>query len=153
MHYPLAVRRVERVKDLAAEFDRPRHRHRPAKLRALDILHDEIIRPDIVKLANMRMVQRRNRPRLPLESRGKLRPGKLNRNDAIQPRIPRLPHLAHPARANRRDEFIGSESGAGREHYSCPLSFRQTFCRAKLGLSRAKLWIVPPFLSLIHISE
>jgi len=74
-----------------------------------DILHHQIIRADIVDLANMRMVQRPDRTRLSLKSLGVFSLKSLNRHDSVQPRIACFPHLAHATGADRRKQHVRPE--------------------------------------------
>ena len=110
------VRGVKRIEYLAREFDGLVNRQRAFQFRALDILHDEVIRPDVVKPADMRMIQRRDRPRFAFKSLAEFGLRDLECNRAVEPRVAGLPHFAHPGRADRREEFITSEvlSGAHR---------------------------------------
>ena len=75
-------------------------RQRPLQRRALDELHHQVIRPDVVELADVRMIQRRHGARFALEAFGELLLGDLDGDDAVEPRVARLPHLAHAARAD-----------------------------------------------------
>jgi len=107
------VRRIQRVQNLARILHRLVDRQRPLERLAFDILHHQVIRPDIVQRADMRMVQRRDRPRFPLEALGEFYRGDLDRDGAIKPRITRLVHLTHAARADGREDFIRTETCAG----------------------------------------
>src|SRR6516164_8999219 len=73
---------------------------------ALDVLQHERLRPNVVDLADMRMIQRGNRTRFLLESSRVLGLQPLNRDDAVQPRVARLPDLTHAARPERRQNFV-----------------------------------------------
>src|SRR6516165_3804327 len=73
---------------------------------ALDVLQHEIIRPNVVDLADMRMIQRGNRTRFLLESSRVLGLQPLNRDDAVQPRVVRLPDLTHAARPEGRQNLV-----------------------------------------------
>ena len=46
---------------------------------------------------------------------GHVRREDLDRDRALEPRVLRLVDLAHPARADRRDDLVGAEAGAGSE--------------------------------------
>ena len=64
----LAMRGGQRLRDLHRQPHRIAHGHRPFEGGALDVLHHQIVGPDVVQLADVRMVQRRNRASLALES-------------------------------------------------------------------------------------
>ena len=82
--------------------------------------HDQVIEsvltPDIVKCANVRVVELRDRFRLALETDlevgvlRQLRGKHLYRHGAAEAGVTRFPHLAHPARADRRDDFVRPEA-------------------------------------------
>src|ERR1039457_5096401 len=65
--------------------------------KAVDKLHHNIIRADVINLADVRMVERGNCFRFASKALGELRGGDLDRNQAIQARIPRWIHFAHAA--------------------------------------------------------
>ena len=64
----LPVRRVKRVEDLSRKFHGPLQRQRAAQWDTIDELHDEVIGTDIVEMADVRMIERRNRVCFPGES-------------------------------------------------------------------------------------
>ena len=74
---------------------------------AIDVLHDQIVRADVVELANVGMIQRRNRAGLALETIAVLTLQALDGDYTIETRITRLPYLAHAACANRRNQHVG----------------------------------------------
>ena len=85
---------------------------------AIDVLQDQIVRPDVVDLADVRMVQRSDRTRFLLESVEAIGVGRerrwqhLDRDLAPQSRITSAVHLAHAARADRRENLVRTEPGA-----------------------------------------
>src|SRR5262249_37248849 len=87
---------------------------------SLDILHYQIVRADIVKLADMRMVQRSDCPGFALESFAELLTRSLDGDDAIEPCVACLPHYTHSARADLRADVIPSQMCAGLDdgHFS-----------------------------------
>src|SRR5678815_1953558 len=62
------VSSFQRARDLDRLADRLGRLDRTAQRRAGDVLEHEIARPDVVQLADVWMVQRRNRPRFVFES-------------------------------------------------------------------------------------
>ncbi len=84
---------------------------------ALDVLHDQIVRSDVVEGADVRMVQAGDRVRLALEALAEGRQTFLDGNDAIEAGIERLVNLPHATDANGRDDFVGTEPRTGgKEH-------------------------------------
>ena len=57
----------------------------------------------------------------------------LDRHRALQPRVPRPIHLSHPARADRRDDLVRSESGAGGKRHLFASSASQLVTRVIAG--------------------
>src|SRR5262245_7328026 len=100
---------VERSTNLHAIFQSLIQWQRNAKRLAFDVLHDEIVRTHIVKLANMRMVERSDCPSFALESFAELLTRRLDGDDAIEPCVAGLPHFTHSARADLRKDVIRSQ--------------------------------------------
>ena len=74
----LGVRRFERGSDLRSQSQRLRRWQRPRLLRgnnrrAVNALHDQIVRANIVNLADVGMIQRGNGFGFPLEALAELR--------------------------------------------------------------------------------
>ena len=90
-----------------------RSRHR----RAFHKLHDKIIRTNVVKLADIWVIQRRDGTGLTRKTVAELGGGSLNRNYVVQSCIARLPHLPHPPRAEKLKNFVGAEFVAGRNRH------------------------------------
>ena len=99
------VSRFQRARDLDRLSDRFGRRDRTAQWLAVDVLEHEIARPDVVQLADVRMVQRRDRPRFMFESAqairvmGHWRGENFDGDVAIETRIAGAVDFAHPARA------------------------------------------------------
>jgi hypothetical protein len=70
------MRRFERARDLSRDAQR--------------------VRADVVNLADVRMIERRDRTRFLLEPRPVVALQPLDRHDTIEPCVPRLPHLPIP---------------------------------------------------------
>src|ERR1019366_1448850 len=107
------VRRFESGGELAGDPEYFVERQWAFRRFALDILHHDVVRADIVDLANVRMVQRRNRTRFTLETLGELLFRYLNRDMPVKPLIARQPNRSHAAFANRTEKLIGAEMCAG----------------------------------------
>ena len=95
---------------------------RPQRL-ALEELLDDVrctfVRADVVNGEDVRVVERRCRPRLALEPLQALRVGRefrwqdFDRHVAPEPRVASAPYFAHPAGTDGGDDLIRPESGAG----------------------------------------
>jgi hypothetical protein len=62
---------------------------------AVHELHDEVVRPDVVQLADMRVVQRSDGPRLAVEAFRELFLRDLDGNGSVEPGISGAIHVAH----------------------------------------------------------
>ena len=78
--------------------------------RPLDQLHDEIVRADIVEVADVGVAESRDGPPLALEPLGELLGGDLDGHVPIEARIPRPVHLSHAAFSERRQDLVGTGS-------------------------------------------
>ena len=129
MDDPLLMRRLEGVGDLTRDDEGVVERDGAAcdaigQVVALDQLHRQRVHwPgafDAVDLRDVRMVERCQRLRLPLEAREALavcrkqRRQDLERNVAIEARVAGAVDLAHAAGAERAENFVRSETGAHR---------------------------------------
>ena len=83
--------------------------------RPVNVLNDQIIRSDIINLANIGMIQRGNGFRFALETLAELRGGNFDRDEATQTRISGAIHFTHSTSANKRKDFIRAEFIACRE--------------------------------------
>jgi hypothetical protein len=101
------VRRLERGRDLRSQPQRFGGRERARILggndrRAVDVLHHQVARADIVNLANVGMVESRDGLGFSLEPFAELRSGYLDRHIAIQAGVSGSVHLSHAARPEGR---------------------------------------------------
>ena len=111
------MRALERTRDRARQPHRILDRHRAAQGLAVDVLHDQVVRTDVVQRADIGMVQRSNRPRLLFEPARVRTLQRLDRHDTVESRVARLPDIAHVARAERGEDFVGADdAAAGQEH-------------------------------------
>ena len=126
------VRVRERVGDLSRDLDRLVCRHAAAghaarERFAFQALHHEVVEaavvPDIVNAADVGMLEARDRFRLATESFAQLRAHRaaaqhdLDGDRPIEPEIAGAIHLAHAAPAERLDDFVRPEPGAGRKRH------------------------------------
>ena len=79
---------------------------------ALDELHHQVIRTDVVELADIGMIQRRDGARFPLEALAEILVRNLDGDGAIEAHIARTIYLAHAARADGRDDLVRPQSGS-----------------------------------------
>lgn len=102
--YNLGGVRERRVQRQRSTFEPCRQRF------PLHQLHHQIVRADIVDRTDVRMVQRGNRPRFPLEPRAELLPGDLDRDSATQSCVDRAEDFAHATFAELVVDGVGTEA-------------------------------------------
>jgi len=88
----------------------------------------------VVQRTNVRMRERGDRARLALEAGAQVgiardfRRKDLDRDGAIEPRVPRAIDLAHAAAAQRGEDLVGAESSAGSQgHVKLRTSWTRSF--------------------------
>src|SRR5258707_652061 len=84
-------------------------RERPARRLAFDVFQNQIVWANVVDLANVRMIQRSNRPSFLLKPGAALTFQAFDSDYAVEPRIARFPDVAHAARANGGKNFVRTE--------------------------------------------
>ena len=84
---------------------------------AINVLHHQVIWSDIVNLADIGMIQRRNGLRLAFEALAELSSGNFDRHVAFQTWISGAVNFPHTARADKRNDLIRAEFVAGRERH------------------------------------
>ena len=104
MNDTLLVRGFEGGGDLAGDPQGFFEGQRPPRGFALDVLHDQVIRADVVQSADVGVIQRGHGAGFPIEALGEPFLRHLDRNQAVQPRVARLVHFAHAALADQRTE-------------------------------------------------
>ncbi len=133
VHDARLVRRLQRLGDLDGQRQRALELHRcaqqfPKRGAVEQLLHHEVhaaLVADVVHRGDVRVVERRRRPRLLLEPGQPLRVGgellgqHLDGHLAAQARVLRQPHLAHAARAELLEDLVWSQRSAlhSRERY------------------------------------
>ena len=115
MHDAAAVRGVDGIEDLPREHQGVIELDRARERLPVDVLHDQVVRPDVIERTDMRMVQAGDRVRLALEAFAEGRQHFLDGDDAVEPGVASLVDLAHAAGADRHDDFVGTEPGARRQ--------------------------------------
>ena len=85
----------------------------PTQRFPFDVLHHQIVRADIVQLANVRVIQSRDEFCFLCESLPVFGVQSFDRDNAVQSRVSRLPHFSHTPGAEERKNLIRTESAAG----------------------------------------
>ena len=111
----LPVRRIQRLQNLLRILDGLVQGQRPFQRRAFDVLHYQVVRTNVVKLADQRMIQRRHCARFLLETLGEFCVGNLDGDDTVQASVAGFVHLAHAASPDRRDDFVRTQPRSRRE--------------------------------------
>ena len=115
----LFVRGVERVQDLPGQFERLSERHRSVQPLALDVLHDEVVGADVVERTDMRMVYRRDGPRLTFKALTERAETRLDGDQSIRDAC-LAPSRPHPCRQRQGQR----ESRTDRAAYLAPEAWR-----------------------------
>src|SRR5262249_2752966 len=116
MGYALLMRRFERARDLPGVIERGFQWKRSARRFALDEFHHQIVRPDVVKRADVRMIQRSNDSSFTLKPLAELFGGNFDRDFTAEARITGAVHLAHAALSDRGDDFVRTELFSSKAH-------------------------------------
>src|SRR5262249_51192244 len=77
--------------------------------------NDEVVRPHVIELADMRMVQGRHGTSFALEAFAELVDRDLDGDIPVQARIAGAINLTHPPSANEREDFVRSEASSRRK--------------------------------------
>ena len=118
---PRSCAACKRAGNLDRDADRVFWRERAPHWLTFEVLQHQIVGSDVVHLADVGVVERRDRPRLALESLPVLGRQLLDRHDALEPGIEGLVDLAHATSANSRLDFVRAETCAGCERQSVDL--------------------------------
>ena len=93
------------------------NRQRPLERRALDVLHDQVIGANVVKLTNIGMIERSHRSGFTFKSLAELGLGNFDGDDTIKPCVAGLVNLSHATRSNGHDDLVRAKSVAGRKRH------------------------------------
>jgi len=113
MHDTVAVRRVNRTRHLDRQPQCAVERQRTVQLLAFDVLHDDVVRTDVIDLADVGMVQRGDSAGLSLEALGEFFARNFDGDDPVEPRVPRPVHLAHATCSDGRNDLVRTKKGPG----------------------------------------
>ena len=100
------MRQLESIRDLSSNAQCVGERQGSCERPAFDVLQHQVIRPDVVDLANMRMIQRRDCTRFLLESGSVLTLQLLYGDDATKTCVTCLPHFTHATGTEGREDFV-----------------------------------------------
>src|SRR4051794_22377891 len=92
-------------------------RQRTSQRLTFYVFHHQIIRTDVIELADMRMIQSGDSTGFALESLGMLGLQPLDGHYAIQPCVASFPHLAHAALADGGKDFVRAKRVTGGERH------------------------------------
>ncbi|HTB13421.1 MAG TPA: hypothetical protein VK752_17690 [Bryobacteraceae bacterium] len=107
------MRRFERSRKLNRRLQRQIERHRTLDFGAFYVLHHDVVRPDVVDLADVRMIQRGDGAGFALKSFSEFFGGNFDGDDSVESGVAGFPHFAHPAGADGRENFVRAEFVAG----------------------------------------
>jgi hypothetical protein len=111
----LLVGRGEGVEDLIRVRDGFLDWEGPFQRLTFDQLHDKVVRANVIKLADIRVVEGGNRARFAFEALRESFGCDFDRDRAVEPRVESLLDLAHAACANACDDFVWAEEVSCRE--------------------------------------
>ena len=103
------MRGGKRIGDLHGVAQRNVERQRTSQRSALDELHHQVVRADIVQRTNVGMIQRGDGLRLTLEAFRKLSGGDFDRDVALQTQVAGSVYLSHATGSDGRQDFIRPE--------------------------------------------
>jgi hypothetical protein len=109
----LAVRGVQSVEDLSGVGDDLVERQRASERLAFHQFHHQVVRPDVIELANVGMVQGGDGAGLAFEAIGEPLRCDFDRHHAVQPGVAGLPDFTHAAGADRRQDLVGAQPSSG----------------------------------------
>ena len=110
-----AVRGLQRRGDLPRQMYSFDGRQRTSQRRSVDVLEHQVVRADVVNLADVRMVETGDGARVTLESPppvgvgGELGGQHLDGDVAAQTRVVCLPHFTHSPCAKEADDLIWAQ--------------------------------------------
>src|SRR6516225_5198385 len=100
---------IQSVQNLARIFDGLFQWKRTSQRSPIDELHHEVVRTDIIEMANVGMVERTNYARFLSEALTELAGADLDRHLAVEAHIRGAVDFAHTAFAEQRGDFVRPE--------------------------------------------
>ncbi len=110
MDNPRGMRGGQTIGDLNRDIEQFARRIHGSDRDALYKLHHQVVRPHVVQLANVGMIQRAHRPSLTLKAFRKSLFGNLDGDDPIEAFVASFVHFAHTARPDGVHYFVGAEA-------------------------------------------
>jgi hypothetical protein len=104
-----------------------------AQVMAFHILHHQIVRPNIVQMADIWMIQRSDCLGFALKALRKLRGGNFDRNIAIQAWIARPIYLTHATCADKRKDLVGPQASSGRQRHVVEQFYFTKWCESPMA--------------------
>ena len=113
------MRSVERFGDLRAQANNFRERERPFQRTPFDVLHNKIVRADVVERADVGMVQAGDGFSFALKAFGETALNRFDGDGAIQPRVGSFVDRAHATSSDWGVDAIGAEGCSRGEVHAC----------------------------------
>jgi hypothetical protein len=136
-----AVGGIEGIANLLGVFQHPVGRERACERDPFDILHHQVIRSYIVKVANVVMIQGRDRMRFACKALSETRAGDLDGDRASEPCIACPVDLAHATLADEHFDLVGSQASARVQDGSCLIGMQ-----GRCGLGQKRLDFIAKFI-------
>src|SRR5262249_16434803 len=118
MDHAAPMRGIERAADLLSQPDHFFEWQRPLKRCALHVFEHEVVRTDIVKGADVRVVQRSDSLSFADEAVGKTALQDLDRDGSIEASIAGLVDLSHAAFADPFEDLVRTKSRSSRQRHA-----------------------------------
>src|SRR5689334_6511836 len=115
---PSLMRGFKRIQNLCRVLDGAFHRNGSLKRGALRKLQNQIIRANVMKLTNIRMIQSCRCAGFSLKSVSELHLGELKSHGSAEPRIARAIHFSHASSSDKRNDLVGAEFLARRKSHN-----------------------------------
>jgi hypothetical protein len=131
MNHALVVRGFQRIGNLPSDAERFIQWDRSgldlvSERRSFDYLHHQVVGSDVVKRADVEMIERRGSSSLALETFIEFFGGNLDGYVAPEPRISGAIDLAHPASTEKVDDLVWSKTSTTRQIHQVTLSSRES---------------------------
>ena len=125
MQDALRVRHFQRLDDVRGDAQGLVEGQRTMERRSLEVLHHEVVGPDVMQDADVGMAQRRDGAGLLLEALGVRAPQRLDRNCPAQARIDCLVDLAHPPLTQRGHNLVRAQTGTGNQRHCGGVDYKR----------------------------
>src|SRR5215831_21251579 len=109
MNQPKRVSRGHAFNSLDGKIEKSRKVAGGSDRHAVDKLHHQVIRPDIVERADIGVVERSHSPRFAIKSLSELFIGHFDGDDPTQPHVPGFVNATHPASPDGSKDLVWTE--------------------------------------------